>query len=226
MVEDRRINQVRQSGMVPPWSLNCTAGRERLFRRQTSSFARGRVDGCCFLQLASQSRRSRNPRSATPTEASGRLWSSSQRGVGRLECRPLEGARRGAQRHSARHRLYSARYRLDAAAVLLDQAAAPTASVASYFAVYRNIDALYDVLTAGLRDGDAGWLAKRRRGSARHADAVWRLRAAIWATQSWRRRPISNETGVDRTSQAAVAGRWQADAAKPSPEPRKEDRCR
>lgn len=29
---------------------------------------------------------------------------------------------------------------------LLDQAAAPAASVASYFAVYRNIDALYDVL--------------------------------------------------------------------------------
>jgi hypothetical protein len=48
---------------------------------------------------------------------------------------------------------------------LLDQAAAPTASVAAYFAVYRNIDALYDVL---LRVSETATLA----GSQSDADSL------------------------------------------------------
>lgn len=94
---------------------------------------------------------------------------------------------------------------------LLDQAAGPAASVASYFAVYRNIDALYDVL---LRVSETATLA----GSQSDADT---LQGTLASLESSRRNlgdailaAAANQEQELAGLRAAVA-RAAAEAAKP-----------
>jgi len=96
---------------------------------------------------------------------------------------------------------------------LLDQAAAPAASVASYFAVYRNIDALYDVL---LRVSETATLA----GSQSDADT---LQGTLTSLESSRRNLgdaiLTSATNQEQelTALRAAVARAAAETVKPVP---------
>ncbi len=97
---------------------------------------------------------------------------------------------------------------------LLDRAAAQTASVAAYFAVYRNIDALYDVL---LRVSETATLA----GSQSDADTLQRAQTGLEGARRALGDAIlaaANNQERDLTDLRAVAAQAAAaEAAKPVP---------